>query len=124
MANEHDYSKIPEVAAESVVVENPAIPEGEARGHDGLEEWMREVVTAFPDFEVDVRNLLAGEEMVMVEVTYRMTHEGEFAGVPPTGETVEIPAMATFRVTDGKVEEHRDYVDRQELFEQLGVAEE
>lgn len=123
MWNEREYSKIPDLVAESFVVHNAALPEGEARGHDGLEEWIRTVTSGFPDFHVDIRNLLANEEMVMVEVTYTMTHEGEFVGVEPTGREVELPGMAKLLTEGGRVTEHWDYVDRQDLFEQLGVTE-
>jgi hypothetical protein len=35
-------------------------------------------VAAFPAFRVTIVNLTAGEELVMGEAKYTMTHEGEF----------------------------------------------
>lgn len=124
MWNEQDFSKIPTLVSESFIVYNSTLPEGEARGHEGLEKWMREVTSGFPDFHVEILNQLASEDTVMSEVKYRMTHEGEFNGIPPTGREVELNAMAKLRVKDDKIEEHRDYVDQQELLEQLGTTEE
>jgi predicted ester cyclase len=50
-------------------------------------------------------------------------HEGEFNDIPPTGREVELRAMAKFLVDDGKVTEHREYHDRQDFLEQLGVTD-
>lgn len=124
MWNNQDYSRIPTLVSESFVVYNPTLPEGEAHGHDGLEDWMREVTSGFPDFRVEPLDMLASEQTVMTEVKYTMTHEGEFAGIPPTEREAEFQAMAKFLIEDGKVKEHRDYVNQQELLEQLGVTEE
>lgn len=124
MWNERAYSRIPDIVTESFVVYNPVLPEGEARGRDGLEEWMRTVTSSFPDFRVDITNLLTAEEIGLVEVTYAMTHEGEFMDIEPTGNTVELAGAVKLRLEDGKITEHHDYVDRRALFEQLGIADE
>ncbi len=123
MWNERDYSKLPDLVSESFVVYNPFLPGGETRGRDGLEEWMGEIAAGFPDFRAELLDVLASEDTVMSEVKYTMTHEGEFGGIPPTGREIEFQAMAKFRVEDGKVKEHRDYVNQQELLEQLGVTD-
>lgn len=120
--NEQDYSKIADVVSESYTGKFPEV-EGEVQGHDGLEEFMREFTSAFPDFHVEIRDLLASEDTVVAEATYTMTHEGEFNGIPPTEREVELQAMAKFRIEDGKVKEHREYHDRQAFLEQLGVTE-
>lgn len=122
--NEQDYAQIPDVVSESYIEYNPAAPEGEIRGPDGLEEWMRGITTAFPDIQAELLDAIADEETVMAEVRFTMTHEGEFNGVPPTGREVEFQAMAKFRVEDGNIIELRNYFDPQELFDQLGVTPE
>lgn len=122
--NEQAYSKIPEVVSESFVLYDETAPGGEVRGPDGLEEWMRQFTSAFPDFHVEILDMLASEEMIMAEATYTMTHEREFNGIQPTEREVELRAMAKFVVEDGKITEHREYHDRQEILEQLGVTEE
>lgn len=118
--NERDYSKIPDLVSESFT---GTVPGAEYHGQDGLEEWIEEVTAAFPDFEVEPNEVVAGEGTVMAEAEFSMTHEGEFRGIPPTGEAVEMPHMARFRIEDGKVEAHREYYDRQEFADQLGLDE-
>ena len=123
MWNDQDPSKIPDVVSESYVEYNPAAPEGEIRGRDGLAEWMDEITSAFPDFEAELLDVVADEETVVAEVAFRMTHEGEFDGIPPTGREITFRGMGKFRVEDGTVQELRNYFDTQTFFDQLGVAE-
>lgn len=122
--DEQEYSKIPDLVSESFEMHGPVTPEGGIHGRDGLEEWMREVTSGFPDFRTDVLAMLSGDDLVMCEVTVSGTHEGEFDGIPPTGRETEIRAMEKFRIADGEVREHRVYFDQQELLEQLGLTEE
>lgn len=128
--NEQAYSELPDLVAESFVMHDPAAPgddvpgpAGEVHGRDGLEGFMRGVTTGFPDFTVDIVDMLSRGDLVMYEGEITMTHEGEFDGIPPTGETVEMRETSKCRVEDGKVQEHRVYFDQQEVFEQLGLAE-
>ncbi|MFA1610809.1 ester cyclase [Halobellus rubicundus] len=117
------------MVADSFVVHDPAIgetvgggPAGEAHGRDGLKSFMKRVENGFPDFQIAVEDLLAGETMVMDEATLTATHKGEFKGVPPTNNRIELQLMAKFRVEDGQVQEHRVYIDQQEFLQQLGLT--
>lgn len=121
--NEQDYSAIPELVSESVVVQNPTAPDGVVHGRDELEAFMRGVVAGFPDFHVTILDLLADDDRVMYEAELTMTHDGEFEGIPPTGREVEIREMANCHVADGRIQEYRVYFDQQEVFEQLGLSE-
>lgn len=129
--NEQEFSNIPDIVSDSFVMIEPAAPaegipgpEGEVHGRDGLEQWIREGKTGFPDLTVSLLEMLSREGVVMVEEKIKGTHEGEFDGIPPTGRTVELPAMSKYQIADGKVQEHRVYFDQQEFAEQLGLVEE
>lgn len=116
-----DYSKR-EAVAESVVVADPLA--GEVRGRDALEAFVREFRTAFPDLRITTDELLASEDdLVMIEWTATGTHEGAFEDIPPTEREIDITGMSTVVIADGEVQEDRIYYDRQELFEQLGLAD-
>lgn len=128
--NERKYAKIPDVVSESFVMYDPAVPEDgvagpqrEAHGRDGLEQFIRAIVTGFPDFHVTLLDMLSSEDRVMYEAEASMTHEGKFLEIPPTGEKVELRYMGKINIADGKVQEHRVYIDSQEFFEQLGLTD-
>lgn len=122
--NEGDYSKLPDVTAESITLHDPETPADGIRGRDALEEYLRELRTAFPDFSVALDDVLAAEDVVMGKWTVTGTHEGEFEGIPPTEREMELEGMDRILIEDGKVREHRIYYDTRELAEQLGVADE
>lgn len=121
--NERDYSKIPNVVSESFVRVSP-VTEEEVRGHEGLMEFIRGLEASFSDFEVTHHEQLVGERIAMFESTFTGTHDGEFNGIPPTNEQVELPNMSIVQIEAGKIQEHRTYYDPQVFAEQLGVTDE
>ena len=123
MWSEQDAARIPDLVSESFTGACPEA-EGTVQGHDELGGLMREFTSAFPDFHVEIIDLFTSGKTVVAEATYTMTHEGAFNGMDPTGREVEMRAMARFRFDDGKIAEHREYHDRQEIREQLGIMEE
>ena len=46
---------------------------------------------------------------------------GGLLGIPPTGKQVRIGGISIFRLTEGKIAEHWEQLDRLALMQQLGV---
>jgi steroid delta-isomerase-like uncharacterized protein len=129
MWNDRDYAAIPRLVPESFVMYDPAVPAagvpgpaGEAHGREGLRRFMELLTTAFPDFEVSVLDLLAGETVAMYEVRLTMTHEGPLGAVPPTGRRVDVRGASVLRIEDGVVTEHRFHTNMRDSAEQLGLT--
>lgn len=61
-----DFSKT-DVLAQSVVVRSPTT--GEVQGREGVEQVIREMHSAFPDFHIATEEMLAGDDVVMLEWT-------------------------------------------------------
>ena len=76
---------------------------------------------AFPLYELIVEDMIAEGDEVAVRATFRGTHEGEFAGVPATGNEVEIPVFLIYRLEDGLIVEHWMQADVLGLMQQLGA---
>ncbi len=91
---------------------------------EGIEEY-RQVYnafrSAFHDSQLEVEEMVAEGDRVMTRVTLRAVHEGEFAGIPPTGSEITIHAFTVFRLVDGKIAEEWEIVDELGLMEQLGM---
>lgn len=117
-----DRSKL-DVVSESIVVSDPGAPEGEIRGRDAFESYLEDLRTGFPDFHVEIDDMLVGDDVVMGEWTVTATHEGEFNGVSPTGREMELVGMDKIRFGDDGILEHRIYYDVKDMFEQLGLAD-
>ena len=129
--NDQEYSVIPDVVSESLVMYDPwAIgsdipgPRGEVHGRDGLEPFVRSVVAGFPDFHVEVLQLFSDGETVMYTGRVSGTHEGTFAGFPPTGRRIDFRYMGELRVVDGAVQEHRVYPPLEKILEQIVASPE
>lgn len=96
----------------------------EVHGRDALEEHLRGENAAFPDARFQTEEIVAREDVIMLEFTWTGTHEGELDGIPPTGNTVEISGMSTLVISDGQIQEDRTYFDSREYLSQLGVTDE
>lgn len=117
-----DFSKL-DAVADSFVMRSPALPEGEARGRETLEERIKAIHSGFPDFHMSRDDMLASDEIIMIEWTMSGTHEGQYLGVPPTHLEMEVSGMSKILISDDKVQEDRIYFDTREIFEQLGLTE-
>ncbi len=76
---------------------------------------------AFPDLNHTIHQLIAEGDVVSTRETLRGTHEGEFEGIPPTGNTVVFGGVCLWRFADGKLVEYRVDADLLGLFQQLGM---
>lgn len=124
--NERAYVEIPDVVAESFVMYDPLAPggeipgpPGEVHGPDGLAKFIRLIVSGFPDFHVDIREMRSGGDVVMYEGEITMSHEGSFYGIPATGRGATFRYMGVILVEDGKVFEHRVYHDLRKVAGQV-----
>lgn len=75
----------------------------------------------FPLYELIADDVVAEGDVVAVRATFRGVHDGEFAGLEPTGIEVEIPLMLFYRIEDGLIAEHWMVADSMGLMQQLGV---
>lgn len=98
------------------------VPTGEV--YDGVEvhTLMRENDVAFPDFHFEVERMHHADDAVVVEGTFRGTHEGTWRGLPATGRKVEFPMLVVFRFEGEAMLGERIFFDLGTALRQLGVA--
>jgi predicted ester cyclase len=65
----------------------------------------RPFLVAFPDFKHEIDSMVAEAGKVTARVTLTGTHEGEYMGVPPTGNKINYTAMLEARFSEGKIVE-------------------
>jgi len=78
-------------------------------------------ITAFPDYFVEIMEILAEGDQVAVEWSYRGVHRGVYKGYPPTGKAISGKAISIYRLKDRKIIDARGIWDRGELWQQLGL---
>ena len=90
---------------------------------EGTLEFFRLLLVAFPDLRMDVEDLIAHDDKTVARVTVTATHQGEFMGVPPTGNRVEMMLVDIMRFDDaGRVCEHWGVADMLSLMQQIGAV--
>jgi steroid delta-isomerase-like uncharacterized protein len=62
-------------------------------------------LAAFPDLHATVEDQVAEADKVVTRWIARGTHQGEFAGIPPTGKSITLTGIHIHRVADGKIVE-------------------
>ena len=77
---------------------------------------------AFPDLRAEIIEQYADGDRVVTRKTFHGTHEGPFAGKPPSGRPVAIRVVDIVRIANGRIREHWNVVDVAGLMAQYGVT--
>ena len=120
--NEDDLELADELVAEDCVL-HEAGQEEPIRGPEGVKEFLRTYRSAFPDARIEIEELIAEGDTVVVRWTASGTHEGDLMGIQPTGNEVEIMGMEMYHVRDGKLAEGWEIFDGLTMMAQLGAVE-
>jgi steroid delta-isomerase-like uncharacterized protein len=78
-------------------------------------------ITAFPDYRVEIGDLIAEGHQVVLEWTHHGTHLGLYDGLPPTGKVITGHAISIYRLENGQICDARGIWDRGEVWQQLGL---
>lgn len=120
--NGRDYEALEGIWADDVVQHGP-VAGVELHGFEECREYLEGVHGAFSDLECTEEFCVADGDLVASYYTYRGTHDGEFMGIEPTGESAEIAGMVLNRVEDGEITESWVVADFFGLMAQVGAVE-
>jgi len=95
--------------------------QGTFHGADEFYEGLQVFFKAFPDMKLHLEDQVADGDKVVNRVRMTGTHEGEFAGIPPTGKDISTSAMAMYTLKDGKILELWAQWDVVGIFNQMGA---
>jgi predicted ester cyclase len=85
--------------------------------------WVSPFQSAFPDFEMEIVDLIAEGERVVARFRCSGTHLGEWLGVPATGRRFEnVDEIYIFGVQDGKLVSALGVEDNLSRLRQLGIT--
>jgi len=123
LINAGDVDGFGELLADDFV-EHEETP-GLAPTRQGVMEFFRMYIAAFPDLRFDAEDILASGDKAVGRVRITGTHRGEFMGMPPTGKSIDVQAIDIVRFgDDGLAREHWGVFDAMAMMQQLGVAPE
>ena len=111
IVNDRNLDALPEVASGQIARE--------------AERWIGPFRDSFPDFHMDVVDVIVEAEKVVGHFRCSGTHEGEWRGIPASGRRFEnIDEIYIFRVHDGRLDSALAVVeDNLARMRQLGLAD-
>ena len=122
LINAHDIDAFGEFLADDFV-EHEELPGGGAPAREGVKEFFRMQIAAFPDLAMTPQDVVDGGDKLVARARFTGTHEGEFMGMPATGRTVDVQLIDIMRFADdGLVHEHWGVFDAMAMMQQLGAV--
>ena len=112
---------IDELIAEDAI-EHEALPISTGEMRTDLRAWLTELRHAFPDYHVELEDLIVEGDKAVARERITGTHVGPLLGIPPTGRPICIDGIDILRVDEGRVVEHWGLADGQAMVRQLGLA--
>jgi steroid delta-isomerase-like uncharacterized protein len=96
----------------------------EMQGADGARQLAAILRSAFPDLQITHQESLVAGDRVAIRWMVEGTHQGEYAGVPPTGEQVRVEGIDFFHLADGKIAEVWIAFDNAAILQAVGAVPE
>ncbi|HWA55068.1 MAG TPA: ester cyclase [Solirubrobacterales bacterium] len=85
--------------------------------------WFGDLFAAFPDFELEIVEVVAEGEKAVVRWSATGTFDGSarFEGLDPNGAKVDIQGCDVLTVRDGRIQRNDAYMNAADLARQLGA---
>src|SRR3954449_521390 len=106
---------------------NHGLPAGRQR----METVLRDIQATFPDWSVDILDVIGVADDVVIRAKVSGTHRGVgrlpvngalLVGVPPTGKSFVVQYIHWYRMKDGQIIDHRANRDDLGMLQQLGIV--
>ena len=92
-------------------------------GPKALRALIEAMISAIPDMNYELTQTLgADDDHVVISYVLSGTHEGEFMGIAPTHNKIEMYSCVISKIKDGKRHQMWQYASGPGLLEQLGVS--
>ena len=119
--NEGNPDRASEFYAPDVELHFPGLPE-DPYGPEPVRDLVRTILTAFPDIQVTIEDLVAEKDKVVARVTFRGPHQGSGMGISGRSPLATWSRVDIFRLFEGKIVEQWADRDDAGLMAQLGVV--
>ena len=95
---------------------------GTFTGREAIVAFFKEMFAAVPDARLEIRRVVAADEVATVEWTMRGTFSGgSFQGIRATGKPIEIEGVDVVEVRDGLQYRNSIYYDGASFARQIGM---
>ena len=118
--NQRAFDVLDDLFAADAIVYESGVPFPN-RGPTCAKEVIGAACVAFPDIRVNIEDILAVDDKVVLRWSSHGTHQGEMQGIPPTNRPMTMTGMAIYQFADGKIVEEWMNTDTLGMLRQLGV---
>jgi steroid delta-isomerase-like uncharacterized protein len=89
----------------------------------GMRSFISMMRAAFPDWHVEISEMIAEGDVVAVRWRGKATHQGAFRGIPPTGRPISVTGINMYYLADGTVDAEWEQMDSLGMAQQLGALQ-
>jgi steroid delta-isomerase-like uncharacterized protein len=93
----------------------------EVIGPDGVMQLGDVLLGAFSEIELDIQDVIAEDDKVLVHLRFRGLHSGPFGDYPASNKRFDVMVLDFFRMEDGKIAEQWPAIDNLGLQQQIGM---
>ncbi|MCK6577732.1 MAG: ester cyclase [Anaerolineae bacterium] len=119
--NKHNVDIVDELMSPDFVMHGDALNPYQ-KGLEPIKQGAKMTQEAFPDLVVEIEDMIASGDKVMVRLRWTGTHSQSFMGIPASGKKMTWTAIATNRVENGKIVERWFNSDVFGLLQQFGLV--
>lgn len=116
--NQGNWAAVYELFSPDFVLHNASMT---IQGLEAYKQFVSMYLTAFPDAQSTIEDMIAEGDRVVTRQMFRGTHTGDLMGIPPTGKPVSGTGIVITRVANGKAVEQWSNYDDLGLLHQFGV---
>ena len=93
-------------------------------GPQGFKTVHRTFLGAFPDIRITIHNAICEDDRVAVTWVANMTHLGDSLGFAPTFQKVSLEGCSVLVVSNGQIQDGRNYMEMEGLIHRLKASAE
>ncbi len=97
------------------------IGEQPTRNALAMEQFLLATHSAFPDWHIEIVDMITEDNKVAIRWDGQVTHEGSFNGIPPTGKRITVSGINTYHIANGKVAAEWEQTDTISMLHQMGI---
>lgn len=109
---------VDQIYADDFVDDSP----GGGKGRELIKEAIGGFHKAFPDLRMEIEDVFATEDKVVIRYAGRGTQTGALGDIPPTGKAIVVRGITVFLIENSKIKTEWTEYDRLGMLRQLGVV--
>ncbi|MBW4481335.1 MAG: ester cyclase [Tildeniella torsiva UHER 1998/13D] len=118
--NDGNFETVGEIIAPDFVFNTPIAPHP-IRGPEGLKTFVTKLKQAFPDIHYQIDLEMGDDSMAAIRWLMTGTHQGEFIGLPPSNNSVNLQGVSIFEIVSGQITQIWVNANDLGLLEQIGA---